>query len=183
MRLLSSRLSIALPLVAAVALAGCGDTASDDPKSVDEVMEEAKAMEKPEPGKYKSSVEVIDFEVPGIPAAQAAQMKEMMSGVASQSHEFCLKPEDVEKGFEEMVRKTAEGQCTFDRFDASANTIDAKMTCEMEQGMAATIAMNGTTTPTKSVMTMDVEQKAPALPGEAIHMKMKVTNERIGDCT
>ncbi|MGD9665785.1 MAG: DUF3617 domain-containing protein, partial [Novosphingobium sp.] len=161
MRFSAGHLSVALPLVALAALAGCGKSADDKPKSVDEVMEEAKAMEKPEPGKYKSSVKVLDFEVPGIPAEQAAQMKQMMSGVASESHEFCLKPEDVEKGFEEMVRKTAEDKCTFDKFDASANAIDAKMTCEMEQGMASTIAMNGTTTPTKSVMTMDVEQKAP----------------------
>lgn len=180
------RLNLALPLAAApmlaLALAAC-DKAGDTPKSAEEVVEEAKAMAKPEPGKYRSSVKVLEFEVPGLPPQQADQMKEMMGGLSSQAHEFCLKPEDVEKGYEEMVRKSAEGKCTFDKFEATAGTIDAKMTCEVAQGAKSTIAMQGTTSPTKSQMTMNVDQSAPGIPGGAMHMKMEVINERIGDCT
>ena len=176
------RLIIALPLAAAIALAGCGKQADDTPKTVEQAAEQAKQMAKPEPGKYRSSIKMLEFNIPGLPADQANQMKQLMGGAASQSHEFCLTAQDVEKGYEEMVKKSSEGNCTFEKFDTTTNTIDARMTCDMGQAGKAQMAMKGNVTPTKSVMVMEIENSVSQVPGGKIHTKMEVTNERIGDC-
>jgi hypothetical protein len=177
------RLIIALPLLAAVALAGCDKKADGTPKSLEQAAEQAKQMVKPEPGKYRSSIKMLEFNIPGLPAGQAEQMKKGMAGAASQSHEFCLTAQDVEKGYEEMVKKSSDGNCTFEKFDTTANTIDAKMTCDMGKGSKAEMAMSGNVTPTKSVMVMEIDNNVSPVPGGKIHTKMQVTNERIGDCS
>ncbi len=174
-------LPVAAPLAAALLLAGCGKSA-DQPKTPEQAVAEASKMEKPEPGKYRSSVKVTEFDIPGLSAEQKAQMKGMIGGKEGQAHEFCLKPEDVAKGYEEMVKKSSEGNCKFDKFNAASNTLDAKMVCEMGNGMKSEIAMQGTTSSTGSKMVMDINHSAPNIPGGKMHTKMEVTNERIGDC-
>jgi hypothetical protein len=177
------RLMIALPLVAAVALAGCDKKPEGTPKTIEQAAEQAKQMAKPEPGKYRSSIKMLEFNIPGLPAEQAAQMKQMMGNTANQSHEFCLSAQDVAKGYEEMVKKSSEGNCTFDKFETTTNTIDARMSCDMGGGGKSQMAMQGNVTPTRSVMVMDIENSVPQVPGGKIHTKMEVTNERIGDCS
>ena len=178
------RIKLTLPVAASLAtallLAGCGKS-DEGPKTPEQAAQEASKMEKPEPGKYRSSVKVLEFDIPGMPKEQAEQMKGMM-GNAGQSHEFCMTKEDVEKGYEEMVKKTSQGNCTFEKFNAASNTLDAKMTCDMGNQMKSVITMNGTTSKTNSKMTMDIENTAPSIPGGKMHTKMEVTNERIGDC-
>ena len=60
----------------AVALSACGE--ADQPKSPEEVMAAAESLVKPRPGLYRSSSEIIDFEIPGIPPEQAARMRDML---------------------------------------------------------------------------------------------------------
>ena len=175
-------LSIAAPLAAVLFLAGCGKS-DEGPKTPEQAAAEASKMEKPEPGKYRSSVKVLEFDIPGLPAAQAEQMKGMLGGKEGQGHEFCLTPEDVAKGYEEMVKKSSEGNCTFEKFNAASNTLDAKMTCDMGNGMKSEMTMQGTTSSTSSKMVMDINHTAPNIPGGKMHTKMEVTNERIGDCS
>jgi len=175
-------LRLSFPLLAiALVLTGCGDKA-DEAKSPREVAKEAARMERPEPGKYRSTVKVLEFEIPGLPPQQAEQMKRMMQGMGGKDAEFCLTEQDAQGGFEEMVRKTQEGNCTFRRFDATANTLDAEMTCETAPGAIATIAMKGRTSADRLEMKMEMDQSAASLPGGKVHMKMEMTNERIGDC-
>lgn len=177
------RINLVLPLAGALLLAGCGSSDSG-PKTPEQAAKEAAAnLEKPEPGKYRSTVKVLEFDIPGLPPQQADQMKEMMSGQKSQSHEFCLTKEDVDKGYEEMMKKSSEGNCTFDRFHAGSNTLDAQMTCDMGEGMKAVMMMNGTTSSTGSKIVMDIDHASPQIPGGKMHTKMEVTNERIGDCS
>ena len=177
------RMKLTLPVAAlatALLLAGCGK--SDTPKTPEEAAKEAAAtMEKPEPGKYKSSVKILEFDIPGLPKDQAEQMKGMMGG-AGQSHEFCLTKADVDKGYEEMIKKSSQGNCKFEKFEASKNAIDAKMTCDMGNNSKSTMTMAGTTSSTSSKMTMDIDATNPQMPGGKMHTKMEVTNERIGDC-
>ena len=174
-------MKIAFPLAAAILLAGCGS--DNGPKTPDQAAKEAAKMERPQPGMYRSTVNVLEFDIPGLPPQEAEQMKQMMGRQKTQSHEFCLKAEDVEKGFEQMIKKSADGNCTFERFNASANTIDAKMTCDMGEAGQSVMSMTGTTSSTKSRMVMDIDHENPSIPGGTMHTKMEVTNERIGDCT
>lgn len=171
----------ALPLAAAVLLAAC-DSGSDEPKSVQQVKAEMADMTKPRPGLYRSTSKIVSFEVPGMPAAQAEKMKQMFS-TTQQGNEFCLTQQEADKGFEEMTKKLAEGNCTYDRFNADGGKLDAKLTCVTGEKMKASIEMKGTMGAEGSQMTMSVNQSPPGMPaGGAVKMVAEVASKRVGDC-
>jgi major membrane immunogen (membrane-anchored lipoprotein) len=171
---------VALPLAAAVLLTACDS--GDEPKSVEEVKQEMAGMVKPRPGLYRSTSKVVSFEVPGMPAAQAERMKQMFS-TTEKGTEFCLTPQEADKGFEEMTKKLAEGNCTYDRFETEGDRLDAKLTCETGEKMKATIEMKGTMGAEGSQMTMSVNQTPPGVPkGGAVKMVAEVASRRVGDC-
>lgn len=174
-----------LPL-GALALASCGGEPADPP-SVEQVAEAADNLVKPTPGLYRSTARLTEFEVPGLPEAQVAQMREMMGASASQSNETCLTPEQAEEGFRTMARQLGEGQqgvkCEFARFDADGSTLDAALTCTGPGGVDVAMDMDGTIEPTRSDLTMTMTQKNAGLPGGGeIRLAMAVQSERIGDC-
>lgn len=181
------RLILATPLAIAFMLAACGDSGkSDQPKTVEQAASEAAAtLAKPQPGKYSTTVKIISFDVPGLPAEQAEQMKKMMSSAGTHTAEYCLTKEEADKGFEEMAKKSSAQDCVYDKFEATANTVDAKMTCKSPQGAGTTtMTMNGTITSTSMRMVMEGEQNMPGLPGNGIaKTKIEATSQRIGDCT
>lgn len=177
------RLIMATPLAIAFVLAACGDSKSDQPKTAQQVASEASALAKPQPGKYSSTVKILSMDIPGLPAAQAEQMKKMMSSAGSHTAEYCLTKEEADKGFEEMAKKSSARDCTYEKFEATSNTVDAKMTCKSPQGGATTMTMNGTITSTSMKMMMEGEQKMPGVPGEGVvKTKIEVTSNRVGDC-
>ena len=96
--------------------------------------------------------------------------------------EYCLSKADTEKGFEEMFRKGARGECTYERFDASANTIDAIMVCNAGQGGAAKMSMTGTVSSTGSKVKVNVEQKNDTSPMGNANITMELDTQRTGDC-
>lgn len=174
------RPSIAVPLMAALTLSACNK--ADKPKSEDEVKTEIARMAKPMPGLYRSSSKVISFEMPGMPPAQAERMKQMFA-TSQQSRDFCLTKAEADKGYEEMTKKLAEGNCTYDRFTTSGNSLDARLTCQNGKEMKASIEMKGTISEEGSRMTMSVDQAAPHMPnGGAMKMVAEVVSQRIGDC-
>ena len=168
---------------ASIALAACGssdpDADGDGTISMAEAAEEAErsGMTKPEPGQYRVSMEVLEVDVPGAPPQAVEMMKNMMGG---QSSEYCLTPEDVEKGYEEMARQSQDGDCSFERFDAEDGELDAKMTCDIQGQGTSTMTMTGTTTPTSSQMEMTMQGNIEGM-GEST-IRMRSTHERIGDC-
>ena len=173
-------LFIAMPLLVALALAGC-NRETKEPKTAEQVKEQASAIVKPQPGQYRSTMKVTNFAIPGMPADKAAQMKGMFSASGT-STEFCLSAEEADKGFEEFTKRMAQGKCSFDQFTTTSGTLDAKMTCQTGQGMTGKYEMNGSFSSTGSKMALKVNQSAPALPGGGMMMEAEVTNERIGDC-
>jgi hypothetical protein len=176
------RLIHALPLIAGFAFAACGDNAPDEPKTVEQVAKEAARIEGPQPGLYRSSVKLVSYDMPGAPPQMADMMNQRMNGLNSKPTEYCLTPEEAKGGFEEMLRKGQQGKCTFQKFEAGTNTIDASMTCETGPGVTSTVAMKGTISATASKLDMEMAQNNPGVPGGRISMKMHVENERIGDC-
>lgn len=173
------RLLLAVPLVAALALAGCGS--ADKAKTPEQVQSEAAKLEGPKPGLYRSTSKLLSFDIPGMPPAQAEKFKQMFSST-SQAHDYCLTPKDAEGGMEAAAKKMAEGNCKYERFNATGNALDAKMTCQTGQGMTAAIEMKGTMDPESSHMTMAINQSMPGQQGGAVKMVAEVSSQRVGDC-
>lgn len=171
-----------------LALAACGggepeEGAADGAMSIEEAAEEMDQAVQLRPGQYETSVEVLEFSIPGMPEAQAAQMREMMAGRQAAATSFCLTPEEAGQGPEQMVQEMAAADCAFDRLDVSGGSISAEMRCTAEGGIEGRYALEGEMTAESSTMTMQIDQAAPGMPGEGrMEMSMRVASQRIGEC-
>jgi hypothetical protein len=172
--------SVLLLATAVLALSAC-DKPDKGPKTMEEAKNEAAELERPDPGQYKQTTKIVKFEVPGAPPQMVEQIRKMMEGQGG-NLEYCLTKADTEKGFGEMFKKGAQGDCTYDRFDASANTIDAIMTCKAGEGGTARMTMNGTVSSTGSKVNVNVEQKNDKSPMGNANIAMELETTRIGDC-
>ncbi len=169
--------------LAAFALAGCGD--SSGPKTEEEVKAAVAVMPTPKAGQYKSTVKITQFEIPGMDPKQAESMKGLFAGTG-QSSEYCLTEQQASAGYREQVQKLAQGKCSYDRFDTSGNSLDAKLTCETGKGMTSTIEITGTMGPERSEMKLKTQHSATAGGAAAMignaKIEMEVLSERVGDC-
>ena len=170
---------------ASLTLAACGGSNADADGDGEISMEEAAArsadMVRPQPGKYRATVEFVDVSMPGAPQ-QVQDMMRSMFDKEAQSHEYCLTKEEADKGFEEMARQAQDNDtnCSFEKFDAAGGQIDAIMNCNADGQGAARMTMTGTGSETSSEMTMTMDAEGPN--GQTMKMTMKSSQERIGDC-
>lgn len=182
------RIQCALAATSILVLAACSseEPAVDDTGADISIEEAVEVVEKqgmkPEPGQYRSTVEVLEVSIPGLPENLAdmaqQQMRQQMGG---QSTLYCLTPEDVEKGYEEMARQSQEeANCTFSRFDVDGRDIDAEMVCNPSGQGEMTMTLNGTGTSTGSEMEMAMRGDLQGM-GE-MTIRMKAMHERVGDC-
>jgi len=130
---------------------------------------------RPQPGEYRSNVTLQSLDMPNAPPQVANMMRSMMS----REFTYCLTPSDVEEGYRAMTSRSQEGDCQYDRFDASGGEILAEMTCRTD-GRTIEMVMEGTGTPTSSDMTMTMNGDMGMGPGS---MVMRVEHERIGECS
>jgi hypothetical protein len=174
-----------LPLAGAIMLAACGGGAEGEGTGEDvaaeNVVAQAAGMPQPRPGQYRVSVELLEFDIPGLPAAAKQQAQEFYASGLS-SHTFCLTPEDAaNNGAEQMVKGLADSDdCTMKSFNVSGGTVVSEMQCAMDGGITSTMRTEGEITSEGSTMTMDTTQTVPDA-GET-RTKMRMTTERIGDC-
>ena len=167
---------MAVPLLAACG-SGATDADGDGTISMEEAAREAESGGiKPEPGQYRSTVELVSVDIPNAPPQVIEMMKGSMSG---QSSEYCLTAEEAEKGFERMARESNNGDCAFESFDVDGGDIDAVMVCN-QQGNELRMTLDGTGARTSSQMRMTMEGEVPGM--GRMTMAMNANHERIGDC-
>ena len=130
------------------------------------------------PGKWQSRVTIEKFELPGAPPEAAAAMRGMHE--RAQVHESCLTPEEAKRPKEDFFAGSGKN-CRYERFDMGDGKIDAVMRCTGE-GVAQTMAMQGTYSPESYQMRMSMEAKAGSGPPGAMTMTMRVDAKRIGEC-
>lgn len=170
-----SRLSVSALLVApALLLAGCGKSGAE--ATPDEIAERLGSVDQPEPGMYRSTMTVTEFDMPGAPA----EMKDMMTSAMGRSFEQCLTKEEAERGFEEMVRQGQDDSCTFERFDVDGNEIDAAMTCNGPGSEPLKMTMTGKAGATSSNFDMTMKGDFSGMGEGTVRMSME--SKRIGDC-
>ncbi len=173
----------ALALASAFALTACGggssDADGDGEISAAEMQAEAEragADVRPDPGKYAVTMEFVKADIPGAPP----EMKDMMSSMMSNSFEYCLTPEEAEKGYEEALREGQDESCTIQRFELDGGDIDMAMTCGSPEDGNMNVSMTGNVTSTSSEMNVVSEGTLEGI-GEA-NIEMQMTQTRVGDC-
>lgn len=176
----------------AAPLAACGDKSADEkanagPLTEDQVSSESQKLIKPKPGQYSSTTKVTNFEVPGVPEAQAQQMKQMFAGVGGQEQSYCLTEAQAAKGFEETIRKMGEGEdgmkCRHDRLAVNGEKIDAKLMCDAGPRGTATMTITGTVAEESMNLQTNIAQVSDQIPGGKMNIGMSVITKRTGDCT
>lgn len=172
-------ITLAAGAALAIALAGCSggnaDADGDGEVSMKEAATKAEAEGlRPEPGQYKATITMTGMEIPGMPA----DMKGHGTGMTTTS-EYCLTAEEVEKGFEDMMKRGQNGDCTYESFNLDGGKFDAVMVCKTPEGEAR-MTMEGTATPTTSDFTATMKMQVPEM-GEGT-MSFTAKHERIGDC-
>lgn len=176
---------LCLPLGAAILLTACGggaeDLAADGEVTGEELAAAIDGAVQPRPGQYRNSIELLEFDIPGLTGQAKEQMREMAGSQMQQATEFCLTPEQAaENGAQKMAENMAEGNCTFGKFTVAGGDLDAEMQCSGEGGVTSSVKMAGTMGAESSDMTMELDQDMAG--AGKVHMKMRVQSERIGDC-
>lgn len=170
-----------IALAAAVLLGACSgaeksDADGDGKVSLGEAAKEAQAQGmKPEPGLYKTTVTMTNLEIPGMPP----EMKDHGAGLV-RTLEDCLTAEEVDKGFEAMVKQGQDGECAYETFALAGGKLDAVLVCKAE-GRAIRTSMSGTTTSTGADLTATTAMEFDGA-GKGT-MTATVKHERIGECT
>jgi len=175
-----------LPLAAAILLAACGggetDADGDGELSAEEVAAEAEGMVQPRPGQYRTTLELVEFDAPGMPDSAKQQLQQAFESGLAEGNTFCMtEAEAAENGPREIVENLAESDCEMKTFQVSGGSVVAEMQCASQGGGSQTVKMEGQMTAESSTMTMDMSQEMAGM--GAMNMKMRVNSERIGDCT
>ena len=173
---------IIMAAVGAAILVGCSggesadaDTDGNGKISAKEVVTQAKAQGiTPQPGQYKAVVTMTGIDIPGMPPEMAGHGAGMTT-----TTEYCLTKEQVENGFEEMMKRGQNGECSYEKFEMDDGAFDGVMVCQTPEGKAR-MTMNGTATPTTSDFTATMAMNFDGA-GEGT-MKFAAKHERIGDC-
>ncbi|MEE4538744.1 MAG: DUF3617 domain-containing protein [Erythrobacter sp.] len=173
-----------LPSAAALVLAACGggdastgdaDTDGDGSLSMSEAgraVDRAGAV-RPKAGKYEATIRMSGMEMPGMPA-------EMAGGEGfTTSTQYCLTQEEVDSGWEGMMKEGQEGDCNYERFDIDDGEMDAIMVCKSPDGDMR-MAFSGTVGETASDLTATMTGGING--GEEGTMQFTAKHRRIGDC-
>lgn len=169
-----------LPIVAALALAACG-SGDDEATTLADAAEAVADAPQPLPGQYRTTTELQEFNVPGMPEDALAMVRAQMAESDADVTTSCLTPEQAANSQEEMLKNMTQGSCTVQRFDVSGGNIDAAMSCPAGDGITGDVTVTGTMGETGSDMQMSFTSTMPGV-GEAT-FRMHVVSERIGDCT
>ncbi|MVW57158.1 DUF3617 domain-containing protein [Sphingomonas chungangi] len=169
-----------ITIVALMALAACsksGDSVSMKNASIDEIAKTQSA--KIQPGEWEVTVEMVDQTITGGPPDMPTPPK-----LPPQTMKTCITPEQVNRP-EGMFSGGMDGlkkNCTYDSFSMAGGKIDAKMHCQMPNGMKIEATNSGTFSATE--ISSDSTSSVTGLPGgmsSSSHTKM--TAKRVGECT
>ena len=180
------RLPVTVSLIAILALSAChqaddsGASAAGDPAAGAKVLAAAQDFHM-QPGLYRTTIDIKQFDMPGMPTAVVNAMKQSM---AEKPITYCLTPEDASKGVEALKRGMAKGKCQFDSFNAAGGKLDSSLTCNFDGKGSMHAVSHGTYTDTGSVAASTAEVAMGGVGGGAGKMRIEqvTTTTRTGDC-
>lgn len=154
---------------------GAADADGDGEITAKGIAQEAKAAGiTPEPGQYKAVITMTGIEIPGLPPEMAGHGAGMTT-----TTEYCLTKDQVENGFEEMMKRGQNGECSYEKFAMNDGAFDGVLVCKTPEG-SARMTMNGTATPTSSDFTATMAMNFDGA-GEGT-MTFAAKHARVGDC-
>lgn len=168
---------------AALALAGCNSSPeeelSEEALSMEDVAGAAADMDLTlVPGEYRSTTELIELSVPGLPDQVQQMAEQAFAEGAGSGHTYCVTEQMTS---EDWLSSMNESECTVSRFDEEGGTLNAVLQCNDPQGMNGRVELTGTAAGDSADMEMRFTQQFAEM-GEGT-IQLRVLSERIGDCS
>jgi hypothetical protein len=131
-------------------------------------------------GQWETTMQFTSIEVPGVPEAQVAPMREMMSRPRTMSQ--CITPQQAANPMGNMMGQPQQG-CNFTKNTFAGGTIDIQGTCS-PGGQQAQMSLTGTYTATTMNAQITSTVRPPAgTPGpQEVRMAGTLSARRTGDC-
>ena len=176
--------TVARLVAAALALAACDREPNVDVRNATteevakEVADAGGSDNFVRPGKWESRVQIEEFDLPGAPPEAKTAMRGMHE--RAMVSESCLTPEEAKRPKEDFFAGKGKN-CRYDNFTMGNGKVDAVMKCTGE-GMAQTMAMQGSYSPDSYQMRMSMKADAGAGPPGGMTMTMRVDAKRVGEC-
>jgi hypothetical protein len=136
-----------------------------------------------QPGQWETTVQFSNIEVPGVPEAQVAPMRQMMGQPQVRSQ--CMTAEQAANpGGNMMNPGGASGNCQFTKNSFTGGTIDVQGSCTAPGRGTATMNMTGTYTATTMTAQVSTTVRPPAgQPGpQEVRMSGSLSARRTGEC-
>ena len=127
----------------------------------DQLREEAALLTKPKPGLYRSNVSLKEFSADGFSPQDASRVKDRFLSLEKEETTLCLSPEEAEDGFDKFIEQIGPGNCSVERFETSAEFINAAMVCSGEGGVDSRISVQGRGSEEQSRITLEIQQSIP----------------------
>ena len=180
--------SLALLATTALGLAACDkgpqvDLTNATPAEVAKAMKDSGATRTMvRPGKWSSTVAILEMNSPGMPPEMQAMMKQRIG--QPRTVEACLTADQVDNP--ERMIGAVPASCRYDRYTMGNGKMNGKMRCETN-GMVQEMSVAGTYSDDSYSLTIDNKTSAPAgmvagQPAGVMAMKMKVDSRRLGEC-
>ena len=164
---------------AALTLAACGSSKDEDAKdaalSADDVGAGDLTLTA---GQYSSQVELVEFDLPGLPADVKSMAERAFADGAKEPSLTCVTKDSTP---EEWISEMNQSNCTASDFKQSGNSFTATMQCKDAEGLNGTVNFEGTVGGDKVQMEARFEQAIPQVGTAKMHMR--VTGTRVGDCS
>jgi hypothetical protein len=134
------------------------------------------------PGKWSSTVAVVEMTSPGMPPVMQAMMKQRIG--QPRTVEACLTPEQVDNP--ERMLGQIPASCRYERYVMGKGKLDGRLRCAAD-GADQEMSVSGTYSDDRySLLIANRTTVAPGArgdqPGGTMSMKMKVDSRRLGEC-
>ncbi|MFA6114846.1 MAG: DUF3617 domain-containing protein [Sphingomonas sp.] len=125
-----------------------------------------------QPGKWQTSVKILDVQMPGGPPGVVAGMRSQPAQVVT----ACVTPQQAAAG-PRGVMEASKGKCRYTSFNASGGRLTGVMTCAFATG-AMTVTSNGSYTATS----LDINGTSVMTGKMRMTTKTHTIGRRIGPC-
>jgi len=178
----------ALLAAAALGLAACDsgpevDLTNATPAEVAKAMKDNDATRTMvRPGKWSSSVAVLEMNSPGMPPEMQQKMQQTLG--QPRTVEACLTADQVDNP--ERMIGAVPASCRYQRYTMGNGKMNGTMRCETN-GMVQEMSVAGTYSDDQYSLTIDNKTTVPAnaiagQPASNMSMKMKIDSRRLGEC-
>ena len=137
--------------------------------------------DKPQPGRWESTLKLESIDMPGLPPDAKAMMQKQMGTM--RTFATCLSPEDAARPAADFFNQGKSG-CIYDHFTMSDGHLDAAMTCKQmpggHPGGTMKIALSGSYGPGDYEVHTNSSMSMPD--GKGMTQAMTMTAHRTGDC-